>query len=73
MKKSTTATTAKKKPKSEPATPKSKRKAGDPSASRIDLPGPDVHGLRELPKLQVDGYSLQLLSLIHISEPTRPY
>jgi hypothetical protein len=60
MKKSTTATTAKKKPKSEPATPKSKRKAGDPSASRIDLPGPDVHGLRELPKLQVDGYSLQL-------------
>jgi len=29
-------------------------------SARIALPGPDVHGLRELPKLRVDGYSLQL-------------
>ncbi|ADU36117.1 hypothetical protein Varpa_1907 [Variovorax paradoxus EPS] len=28
--------------------------------SKEDLPGPDVHGLRELPGLTVEGYSLQL-------------
>ncbi len=38
--------------------PKTKPQSHKPHKS--DLPGPDVHGLRELPGLQVDGYSLQL-------------
>jgi predicted NBD/HSP70 family sugar kinase len=40
---------------------KSKRSRTKSSPTpRSGLPGPDVHGLRELPGLQVDGYSLQL-------------
>jgi predicted NBD/HSP70 family sugar kinase len=35
-------------------------KTKSPKTPKTDLPGPDVHGLRELPGLQVDGYSLQL-------------
>jgi len=43
-----------------PAKKSSKTTTKPRQSPKIDLPGPDVHGLRELPKLQVDGYSLQL-------------
>jgi predicted NBD/HSP70 family sugar kinase len=39
---------------------KSSSRNPSPKPSKSDLPGPDVHGLRDLPGLQVDGYSLQL-------------
>ena len=35
------------------------KKTSSPAPQK-GLPGPEVHGLRELPGLQVDGYSLQL-------------
>ncbi|MGJ7529984.1 ROK family protein [Variovorax sp. GB1P17] len=46
--------------KSKPTKTKSKTKARSPQPQKSDLPGPEVHGLRELPGLRVDGYSLQL-------------
>ena len=37
-----------------------KSKRSRKKSAPATVPGPDVHGLRELPGLQVDGYSLQL-------------
>jgi hypothetical protein len=37
-----------------------KSKRSKKKSAPTTVPGPDVHGLRELPGLQVDGYSLQL-------------
>jgi hypothetical protein len=39
---------------------KTKTRPQSSKPSKGDLPGPGVHGLRELPGLRVDGYSLQL-------------
>ncbi len=46
--------------KSKSSQKKSSRASKNVEDVKDDLPGPEVHGLRELPGLQVDGYSLQL-------------